>query len=125
MRSLLRKYLGPFTGHLAHTLQRLTGLLLLLYLFLHVRTIYALAGGPQAFDRAVSNFRTPLFHLLEIGLLGVVILHALNGLRITLLDLGVAQSRQRSLFWIFSVALGAIVFLAAAIPLFLASVLGR
>jgi len=125
MRNVFRKYSGAFSGMLAHTIQRMTGIVLLVYLFLHVRTIYALRDGPQAFDRAVAEFRGPVFKLLEIGLLGVVILHALNGVRITLIDLGVGQTRQRQLFWIGSIGLGALIFLAGAIPLFRSSVVGR
>lgn len=125
MNDLIRKYAGPFSGMLAYTIQRITGLLLLVYLFLHVRTVYALSEGPAAFDRAVAAFRTPLFKLLEIALLGVVILHALNGLRITLIDLGAGGARQRQLFWIWTVAAGALLFLAGAIPLFFSSVLRR
>lgn len=125
MRELLGKYVGPFSGRMAHVLQRTTGILLLVYLFLHVRTIYALRDGPAAFDRAVAEFRGPVFKLLEIALLGVVIVHALNGLRITLIDLGAGQARQRQLFWAWTIGLGALIFLAGAIPLFLSSVLRR
>lgn len=124
MKLLLRKYGGPFSGMLAHWIQRTTGLLLLIYLFLHVRTIYALGGGPEAFDRAIAEFRSPFFKLLEIALLGVVILHALNGLRITLIDLGAKHSAQRRLF-AWSLGVGALIFLAGAIPLFFSSVLGQ
>lgn len=125
MKDLIYKYGGPFSGMLAHVIQRITGLLLLFYLFLHVRTIYALSEGPEAFNRAVGQFRTPFFKLLEIALLGAVILHALNGVRITLLDLGVGHDRQRRLFWAWSIGLGALIFLAGAIPLFLSSVVRR
>jgi succinate dehydrogenase / fumarate reductase, cytochrome b subunit len=125
MKDLIRKYGGSFSGMLAHWIQRITGLLLLFYLFLHVRTVYALSQGPAAFDRAVGQFRTPFFKLLEIALLGAVILHALNGVRITLLDLGLSQQRQRRLFWTWSIGLGALIFLAGAIPLFVSSVLRR
>ncbi len=124
MKQALRKYGGPFSGMVAHFVQRITGLLLLVYLFLHVRTIYALREGPEAFDRAVGTFRSPLFKLLEIALLGVVILHALNGLRITLIDLGAKHSSQRRLF-AWSLGAGALIFLAGAIPLFFSSVLRR
>jgi succinate dehydrogenase / fumarate reductase, cytochrome b subunit len=122
MKELIRKYRWQFSGMLAHVIQRITGLLLLVYLFLHVRTIHALSEGPAAFDRAIATFRNPFFKLLEIALLGAVILHALNGLRITLLDLGVAHNRQRQL-WAYSLGIGAAVFLAGAIPMFLFSVL--
>ncbi len=122
-RKTLEKYRRPFSGTVAWWIQRATGLLLLLYLFLHVRTVHKLSEGPAAFDQAMALFRHPLFKLLEIALLGTVILHALNGVRITLLDLGIGQERQRQLFWALSLGLGGLVFLAGAIPIFLFSVL--
>jgi succinate dehydrogenase / fumarate reductase cytochrome b subunit len=121
--AVFRKYRWQFSGMVAHLIQRITGVLLLLYLFLHVHTIRQLSDGPAAFNQALSTFNNPLFRLLEIALLGTVILHALNGIRITLIDLGVGHERQRQLFWAWSIGVGALVFLAGAIPLFLASVL--
>ena len=118
-----RKYRRQFSGMTAYFIQRATGLLLLVYLFLHVHTIRELASGPAAFNEALARFHNPLFKLLEIALFGTVILHALNGVRITLLDLGVGHSAQRRLFWGFAIGLGAVVFLAGAIPLFLNGVL--
>lgn len=107
----------------AWTIQRVTGILLLGYLFLHVHTISKLSQGPAAFDEAIATFRSPFFTCLEIGLFGTVVLHALNGIRITLLDLGIGTGRQRHLFWIVTVGLGLAVFLAGAVPIFLFSVL--
>jgi succinate dehydrogenase / fumarate reductase cytochrome b subunit len=118
-----RKYRDQFAGQTAHVLQRVTGLLLLVYLFLHVRTIHELSRGPAAFNAALATFRSPIFKLLEIALLGTVILHALNGIRITLLDFGLGLARQRRWFWVYCVGLGALIFLAGAIPLFLTAVL--
>lgn len=119
----VRKYRWQFSGMVAHLVQRVTGLLLLFYLFVHVHTIRELSNGPAAFNRAVGEFASPFFKLLEIALLGTVILHAFNGVRLTLLDLSIGHKRQRQLFWIWSVGLGTAVFLVAAIPLFLHSVL--
>ena len=118
-----RKYRDQFSGMTAHVVQRATGLLLLVYLFLHVRTVHELRNGPAAFNAALATFRSPLFKLLEIALLGTVILHALNGVRITLIDLGIGHARQRRMFWIYAVGLGGLIFLAGAIPMFLNSVL--
>jgi len=112
-------------GSIAQWLQRVTGVLLLLYLLLHVRTIHSLAGGPVQFDAALAMFRNPFFKLLEIGLLGVVIVHAMNGIRITLLDLGMGHGRQQRLFWILPVAIGGGLFVLGAIPLFIHSVLQK
>jgi succinate dehydrogenase cytochrome b subunit len=123
LRNLGRKYRWQFSGMVAHAAQRVTGVALLAYLFLHVHTIAQLSAGPAAFDHALREFDNPFFHVLEIGLLGAVILHALNGIRLTLLDLGVGHDRQREVFWGLAVGLGALVFLAGAIPIFLFSVL--
>jgi succinate dehydrogenase / fumarate reductase cytochrome b subunit len=106
----------------AHVLQRISGVLLLIYLFMHVLTVHRLAAGPAAFEAALGTYRHPVFKLLEIALLGTVIVHALNGVRITLLDLGLAQSERR-LFWVLAVGVGALVFLLGAVPLFLHAVL--
>lgn len=110
------------TSMTAHLIQRISGVLLLVYLFLHVHTIHELASGKEAFEAALATFHHPVFKLLEIALLGTVIAHALNGVRITLLDLGLATG-ERKLFWVVAVGLGALIFLAGAIPLFLHAVL--
>ena len=124
-RILVRTYLSPLVGTTAWFLQRVTGVLLLFYLLLHVETVHQLSAGPVAFDHAMAAFKNPLFRLLEIGLLGVVILHALNGIRIMVIDFGVATRHQKRLFWGLAVIVGALVFIAGAVPLFLHSVLGR
>jgi succinate dehydrogenase / fumarate reductase, cytochrome b subunit len=123
LKGAWRKYRWPLSGMVAWTIQRVTGILLLFYLFLHVRTVSKLSQGPAAFNQAIATFSSPFFKLLEIGLFGVVVLHALNGIRITLLDLGVAVGKQRQMFWVITVGLGVLVFLAGAIPMFLFSVL--
>ena len=125
VREVSRKYRWQFSGMVAWLIQRVTGLLLLFYLLLHVHTISRLSQGPAAFDAAMATFRNPWFKLLEIGLLATVVLHALNGIRITLLDLGagVGVERQRQLFWAVTIGIGVLVFLAGAIPMFLFGVL--
>jgi succinate dehydrogenase cytochrome b subunit len=122
-RLLFRKYSWHYSGMLAWLIQRVTGLLLLFYLFLHVQTVHKLSQGPAAFDEAMSFFQKPAFKLLEIALLGTVVLHALNGIRITLVDLGVGHEKQRQLFWLLALGIGSLIFLAGAIPIFLFSVL--
>ena len=102
----------------AHVVQRVTGLGLLLYLLLHVRTIHKLSEGPQAFDEALAFFRNPFFKLAEIALLGTVIIHALNGIRLTLLDLSVGHDKQR-LYWGWTLGAALALFLLGALPLFL------
>jgi len=42
--------------------------------------------GPQAYNRVVRVYQNPLIGLLELGLVAAVIYHALNGLRIMVID---------------------------------------
>lgn len=125
LQQIIRKYGGEYSGMFAWLIQRITGLLLLFYLFLHVRTVHKLSQGPEAFNQAMAFFQQPAFKFLEIALLGVVILHALNGIRITLIDLSIGHQRERQLFWAFSLGVGALIFLAGAIPIFLFSIWRR
>ena len=111
-----RKYAWRYAGNLAFWIQRLTGLALVVYLLIHVHTIRDLQN-PDKFDDALKMFRQPLFKLGEIGLLATVILHALNGIRLTLVDVGIGLNKQRQMFWYFAIAVGAILFLAGAIPM--------
>jgi len=78
---------------------------------------------PKRFDDALKLFSTPLFKLGEIGLLATVILHALNGIRLTLVDMGVGLSRQRQMFWYFAIGVGLVLFLAGAVPMFIYGIL--
>lgn len=117
-----RKYAWRYVGNVAFWIQRLTGIALVSYLILHVHTIHDLQN-PQKFDDALKLFSTPLFKLGEIALLGTVILHALNGIRLTMVDLGVGLSRQRQVFWYFAIGVGAVLFLAGAIPMFIYGIL--
>src|SRR4029078_8992132 len=117
-----RKYAGRYVGNVAFWIQRLTGIALVGYLILHVHTIHELQD-PKTFGEALKTFSTPLFKLAEIGLLATVILHALNGVRLTMVDMGVQLTRQRQWFWYFAIGAGAVLFLAGAIPMFIYGIL--
>jgi succinate dehydrogenase / fumarate reductase cytochrome b subunit len=117
-----RKYRWRYAGHLAFWIQRLTGIALLGYLIVHVHTIRDLKN-PETFGDALKTFGSPLFKVGEIALLATVILHALNGVRLTLVDMGVAVTRQRQTFWYFAIGFGLVLFLAGAVPMFIHGVL--
>ena len=120
----IRKYGWRYAGNVAFWVQRLTGLALVAYLILHVHTIRDLKN-PETFDAALKTFSTPLFKLGEIGLLATVILHALNGIRLTMVDMGVGLSRQRQTFWWFAIGVGAVIFLAGAVPMFVYGIINH
>lgn len=122
VRLFRRKYAWKYVGNVAFWIQRVTGIALVGYLIIHVHTIRDLQD-PERFDSALKLFSTPIFKLGEIALLGNVILHALNGIRLTMVDMGVELTRQRQWFWYFAIGVGAVLFLAGAIPMFIYGIL--
>jgi len=85
-------------GTAAWILHRLSGLGLILYMLLHIWVIHHLIGGEESFNGIMEFFNNPLFKTLEIGLVGVILYHLWNGLRVTLVDIGVAVERQKQVF---------------------------
>ena len=71
-------------------LHRLTGGFMVAYLVVHIATIStALIGGRSLFDATFELLASPAFVALEVLLLGCVIFHALNGLRLILGERGI------------------------------------
>ena len=85
-------------GTAAWILHRLSGLALILYLLTHIWVIHHLIGGQGSFDKTMEFFNNPPFKALEIGLVGVILYHLWNGLRVTLVDIGVMVERQKQVF---------------------------
>jgi len=65
---------------------RVTGVAIILFLFAHVVDTALVGWGPNAYNRVVSVYRNPFIRLLELGLVAAVIFHALNGVRIMVID---------------------------------------
>jgi succinate dehydrogenase / fumarate reductase cytochrome b subunit len=65
---------------------RVTGVAIILFLFAHVVDTALVGWGPDAYNRVVSVYKNPFIRLLELGLVAAVIYHALNGIRIMVID---------------------------------------
>ncbi len=104
-------------GFVAWLLHRITGLLLILYLFLHEWLISSLQSK-SSFDAAMSVVSSPLFKLLEIGLWAVVIYHAVNGIRVVFVNFfhAAERSNYNINIWVFWI-IAAILFVIGAIPM--------
>ncbi len=104
------------TGMLAWLLHRLTGLGLMFYLTLHIfvtRGFHEAARLPdpvaraQEFDKIYGVLTNPLFGFLEIALLGAVLYHALNGIRVLIIDFG-NGARYHKALWAVMMAVWAL-----------------
>ncbi len=65
---------------------RVTGVLIFFFLFSHVLDTALVRVSPDAYNRIMDTYKTPIVNLFEVGLVGAVLYHALNGLRVMAID---------------------------------------
>lgn len=65
---------------------RITGVLIFFFLFAHVLDTALVRVSPDSYDRVIDTYKTPIVNLMEVGLVGAVLFHALNGLRVMAID---------------------------------------
>jgi succinate dehydrogenase / fumarate reductase cytochrome b subunit len=87
-------------GSWAFALNRLTGLGLVLYLFLHLVILSLLLRGEAGWDAFIRLARSPLFLTLDVVLIFGIVFHGLNGIRVGMIGMGYGVRAQRALFWI-------------------------
>jgi succinate dehydrogenase / fumarate reductase, cytochrome b subunit len=101
-------------GMWAWILFRVSGLVLLAYLFVHVWVIsQGRLGGEVELDDLLKSFDTPFLVFLDLMLVAALMYHALNGVRVVLMDLGVGIRRHKAVFWVCMVVAAAILSLFA------------
>ena len=104
-------------GSWAFALNRLTGLGLTLYLFLHLGILTILLQGESAWNDFVTVVKSPLFLFFDVILIFGLIFHGLNGIRVALVGTGYLADKQGPLFWGLMV-IGFVLLVAAAILVF-------
>jgi succinate dehydrogenase / fumarate reductase cytochrome b subunit len=90
---------GRGIGMWAYVLNRITGLGLVLYLVIHLAVLSLLARGEAAWDSFISMAKSPFFLFLDVVLLAGLLIHGLNGLRITLLAFGIGVQQHKVMFY--------------------------
>ncbi len=114
-RRALRAWFDP-RGHdlglIAFALNRLTGIGLTAYLLLHLVVLSTFVRGESAWQGFVTLAKSPLFVAMDAVLILGMIIHGLNGIRVTLIGLGFGARHQKTMFAIV-MAVGLVVFLVA------------
>ena len=78
-------------------LHRLTGVGILAFLFLHIADTYLVGLGPSYYNDLVFLYKHWAFRFLEWLLVGAVLYHAINGMRVIALDFwesAISQHKQ-------------------------------
>lgn len=87
-------------GMWSWVLHRITGATIFFFLFVHVLDTALVRVSPQAYNEVVESYKTPIVGLMEIGLVAAVLYHALNGVRVILVDFWAQGPRyQRQMLW--------------------------
>jgi succinate dehydrogenase / fumarate reductase cytochrome b subunit len=88
-------------GMWSWVLHRITGATIFFFLFVHVLDTALVRVSPEAYNQVIETYKTPIVGLMEMGLVAAVLYHALNGVRIILIDFWKEGPRhQRTMLWI-------------------------
>jgi succinate dehydrogenase / fumarate reductase, cytochrome b subunit len=101
-------------GMWAWILFRISGLVLVAYLFVHVWVIsQGRVNGPKSLDDLFAFFDKPFLVFLDLMLVAAVLYHGLNGVRVVLMDFGVGIRDHKAVYWMcMAVAAAALVVFA-------------
>jgi succinate dehydrogenase / fumarate reductase, cytochrome b subunit len=110
-------------GMWSWVLHRITGVAIFFFLLVHVLDTALVRLSPEAYNAVISTYKTPIIGLAELGLVAAILYHALNGLRVILIDFwrkGVKY--QNVMFWVV-IAVALLIFIGFA-PRHLSHVFG-
>lgn len=106
-------------GHYSWLAHRISGLAILSFLAIHVWEGAMATYSPAIYTAAVTFFKHPLLGVGEIALMGAVLFHAFNGIRITILDFKPELWRHQRQTVTFVWGLFLILYIPIAIYMFL------
>jgi succinate dehydrogenase / fumarate reductase cytochrome b subunit len=93
---------------------RVTGVLVFFFLFAHVLDTALVRVSPNSYDSVIDTYKNPIVNLMEVGLIGAVLYHALNGLRVMLIDFWEKGTRYQSQMLYGLVAVWVVLMVPAA-----------
>ncbi|MFT4147941.1 MAG: succinate dehydrogenase, cytochrome b556 subunit [Micrococcaceae bacterium] len=81
-------------------LQRITGVAIFIFLLIHVLDTSLVRVSPEAYNAVIGTYKNPIMGLGETGLVGAILFHAFNGIRIILVDFWSKGTKyQKQLFY--------------------------
>jgi succinate dehydrogenase / fumarate reductase cytochrome b subunit len=99
---LVKRWIFPFKrslGTWAFVFNRWSGVLLAVYLYVHLAILSMLAFSPTAYDQFLILARSPLGLLFDVALTLLILYHGLNGFRIVYAALAGKIEQHRGQFW--------------------------
>ncbi len=88
-------------GMWSWVLHRITGVAIFFFLLVHILDTALVRVSPEAYNAVIGTYKNPIMGFGEIGLVAAIVFHALNGIRIILIDFWSKGAKyQRTMFWI-------------------------
>ena len=88
-------------GMWSWVLHRITGIAIYFFLLVHVLDTATLRISPEVYDGVIGAYKTPIMGIGEAGLVAAIVFHAMNGLRIILVDsTSWGTKYQRHMFYV-------------------------
>jgi succinate dehydrogenase / fumarate reductase membrane anchor subunit len=92
-------------GQYAFVFHKAAGIGILFFLIIHIVDIMLIGLGRDVYDKSVNFYGQPFLVPMEILLVGALLYHSFNGLRIIAVDFTTSGSfRQRKMFWVVLIA---------------------
>ncbi|HVX07493.1 MAG TPA: succinate dehydrogenase, cytochrome b556 subunit [Humibacter sp.] len=108
-------------GMWSWVLHRITGVAIFFFLLVHILDSVVLGISPQAYNAVIGTYKNPIMGLGETALVAAIAFHALNGIRIILIDFWSKGAKyQRFMFW--TVIVVWVVLMLGFAPIHLANV---
>ena len=95
---MLLRYRGGI-GMAAWAFHRISGVAIWAFVILHVVDIYLVGGNPKAYDELLAIYASPIGRVLEALLGAALLYHALNGLRIIVMDFWPSMTVYHKQLW--------------------------
>ncbi len=100
MPSLPTLYRGR-EGMWMWVVHRVTGVAIFFFLLIHILDTALVRISPEDYNDVIGSYHSPIYGIVEAGLVAAIIIHAFNGIRIILVDRWTwALRHQRLLSWI-------------------------
>jgi succinate dehydrogenase / fumarate reductase cytochrome b subunit len=106
------------TGFIGFFLRRLTGIALVIYLLMHMWVIGGINSGAATFNDRMEFLGKPLFRLAEIALLAAVVYHAIDGIRLLIVNYFDVTEYRKSLFYA-AMVVSVILVIVGGLPILL------
>ena len=102
-------------GMWSWVLHRITGIAIFFFLLVHILDTSLTRIDPEGYNTVMGAYKTVIMGLGELGLVAAILFHALNGVRLMLVDFWRKGTKYQNLmFWIV-IALAVVLFAGAAV----------